>query len=120
MGRYEREKGARAEREFAEICRAAGFTEAHRAGQAMYQRGSEVADVEGLPFIHVECKAVERLNLRAAMEQSAKDAEDEGRGHLPIVAHKQRRRGWYITMRIADWLRIFKAALRGARQQAET
>ena len=112
MGRASREKGKRGEYAFAEFCREAGFTDARRCGQAKYQRGSEVPDVEGLPFIHVEVKNKERLNLREAMEQSERDAADEGRGKLPIVAHKQNRRPWYITMLAKDWIRIYKAALR--------
>ena len=115
MGRASREKGCRGERLWAAFCREAGFTDARRGGQ-LYQRGSELADVVGLPFIHQEIKFVEKLNLRAAMEQSIKDAADEGRGNLPIVAHKTSRKEWLVTMRAADWIRLFKSALRGARK----
>ena len=111
MGRASRTKGANGEREFAEYCRKQGFTEAHRGGQ-LYQRGSQIADVVGLPFIHQEIKRVEKLNLSKAMEQSAKDAAEAGRGELPIVAHRQNRRPWYITMLADDWMRIYKAALK--------
>ena len=62
----------------------------------------------GLPGIHQEVKFVERLNLRAAMEQSERDARDEGRGNLPIVAHKTSRKEWLVTMRAADWFRLFR------------
>lgn len=112
MGRYEREKGKRGELEWAAVCREAGFVNARRGGQAKYQRGSEVADCLGLPFIHQEVKNVERLNVRKAMEQSARDAKDEGRGFLPMVAHKANKKEWLVTMRGVDWLRILKAALR--------
>lgn len=112
MGRESRIKGANGEREFAAFCRDHGFKDARRGGQAKYQRGSELPDCLGLPFIHVECKRVERLNLAKAMEQSARDAEDEGRGNLPIVAHRQNRRPWYITMLAKDWFRIYAAALK--------
>jgi Holliday junction resolvase len=116
MGRASRTKGANGEREWAAFLREAGFTDAHRGGQ-LYQRGSTVADVEGLPFIHVEVKRQERLNLRAAMEQSMRDAADEGRGRLPIVAHRTNRKPWLVTMEGKDWIRLFKAALRGAKQR---
>ena len=52
----------------------------HRVGQMQYQKGSEAPDVAGLPGIHIECKNVERLNLRKAMEQSSEDAINEGAG----------------------------------------
>lgn len=79
MSRKSRTKGANGEREWAAFCREAGFTEARRGCQ-LYQRGSEIADVIGLPFIHQEIKRTEKLNLRAAMEQSIRDAQDAGRG----------------------------------------
>lgn len=116
MGRASREKGARAERAWAAFLREAGFEDARRGCQ-LYQRGSEIADCVGLPFIHQEIKHVEKLNVRAAMEQSKKDALDAGRGELPIVAHKTNRHEWLVTMTGADWIRIYKAALRGARSK---
>ena len=106
MGKRERDKGARGERLWRDMCRENGYL-AERGGQ-FHQRGSEVPDVLGLPGIHQEVKFVERLNLRAAMEQSERDARDEGRGNLPIVAHKTSRKEWLVTMRAADWFRLFR------------
>ena len=74
----------------------------------MYQRGSELADVVGLPGIHIECKFVEKLNIRKAMEQSQRDAEDEGKGNLPILAHKTSRRPWLVTMRAEDFFKLYR------------
>lgn len=74
----------------------------------MYQRGSELADVVGLPGIHVECKFVEKLNVRRAMEQSARDSQDEGAGNMPIVAHKTARQPFLITMLADDWFRLYR------------
>lgn len=111
MGRAENRKGADGEREWAALCREAGFTEARRGGQEMFQRGSERADCLGLPFIHQEIKRQEHLNIGKAIEQSVRDATDEGRGHLPIVAHRTNRRPWCVTMLAKDWFRIYKAAL---------
>ena len=75
----------------------------------MYQRGSELADVVGLPGVHQEVKFVERLNYRQAMEQSERDSIDEGAGNLPILAHKTSRKGWLVTMRAADWFKLYRA-----------
>ena len=111
MGRASRTKGTNGEREWAAFCREAGFTEARRGGQ-LYQRGSEIADVVGLPYIHQEIKRVEKLNIMRAMEQSIQDAQEAGRGELPIVAHRTNRKPWLVTMLAKDWIRIFKAALR--------
>ncbi len=106
MGRSQREKGARGERLWAAFLNDAGFTEARRGCQ-LYQRGSDIADVVGLAGIHQEIKFVEKLNVRAAMEQSERDA---GEGEFPIVAHKTSRKEWLVTMRASDWVTMYKAA----------
>ncbi len=106
MGKYSRDKGARGERMWRDVCRAEGY-DAERGCQ-FYDKGSDVADVMGLPGIHIEVKCVERLNLRDAMAQSTRDAESEGRGNLPIVAHKKNRMPWLVTMRAEDWFRIYR------------
>ena len=111
MGRYQREKGCRGERLWAAECQKAGFENVHRVGQQMYQTGAEVADVEGLPGLHQEVKFVERLNVRKAMEQSQRDAEDEGKGNLPILAHKTSRRPWLVTMRAEDFFKLYRVWL---------
>ena len=55
-----RAKGARGERELAEILRCYGFSA--RRGQ-QYRGGADSPDVMGLPGIHIEVKRVERLNI---------------------------------------------------------
>ena len=110
MGKASRDKGARGERLWRDVCREQGFENVERGCQ-LYQRGSEIADVVGLPGIHIECKFVERLNLRAAMEQSERDAKDSGQESMPIVAHKTSRKPWLVTMRAGDWFKLYKAYL---------
>ena len=105
MARSQRDKGARGERLWRDVCRAEGFPEVERGGQ-LYQRGSQIADVVGLPGIHIECKFVERLNVRQAMEQSERDTAP---GDLPMVAHKASRKEWLVTMRAVDWFKLYRA-----------
>ena len=107
MGKSQRDKGARGERLWRDMCREQGFENVERGCQ-LYQRGSEIADVVGLPKIHQEVKFVEKLNLRAAMEQSERDAREN---ELPMVAHKTSRKEWLVTMRAADWFAMYKAWL---------
>lgn len=106
MGLSQKQKGARGERLWAAECQKAGFSNVHRVGQLMYQTGADVADVEGLPGLHQEVKFVERLNVRAAMEQSERDAAP---GELPILAHKTSRKEWLVTMRGRDFLKLYRA-----------
>ena len=71
MGKSQREKGKRGERELAGRLRDHGYD--CRRGQQFCGISGD-ADVIGLPGIHIECKRVERLNLQEAMEQSKRDA----------------------------------------------
>lgn len=109
MGKSQREKGCRGERLWRDVCRAAGFEQVERGGQ-LYQTGREIADCIGLPYIHQEVKFQERLNLRAAMEQSERDTAP---GEFPIVAHKMSRKPWLVTMRAGDWLKMYRGYLDG-------
>ena len=79
----------------------------HRTAQYRGNTGA-AGDAEGLPGLHQEIKNVEHLNLRDAMEQSIHDAEAEGKGMLPIVAHKKNRLGWLVTMRAEDWFELYR------------
>jgi len=100
MGKSQRNKGKRGEREFAALCRQYGYD--CKRGQQYSGIGGE--DVVGLPNIHIEVKRVEKLNLLDAMEQSIRDAK----GRIPIVAHRRNNSMWLITMRADDWFTIYR------------
>ena len=100
MGKMSREKGKAGEREFAKLCRAAGY-DAHRGQQF---NGLDGEDVVGLPGVHVEVKRVERLDLYGALAQFKRDAH----GKKPIVAHRRNRSEWVVIQPAADWLEMYK------------
>lgn len=106
MGKFSREKGKRGEREFVNLCKKCGFENVRRPAQFCGKTG-EAGDVEGLKNIHVECKHVERLNLREAMEQSERDALANGGKDIPIVAHKKNGKPWLVTLSAEDFLYIY-------------
>lgn len=60
-----REKGKKGELELSRALKEHGYDT--RRGQ-QYCGSNGDADVIGLPYLHIECKRVEKLNLRAAME----------------------------------------------------
>lgn len=93
-----RAKGCRGEREWAQLCREHGYTEARRGQQ--YCGANGAADVVGIAGIHCEVKRVERLNIHDAMQQAVGDALD---GEVPVVCHRKDRTGWLVTMRAEDW-----------------
>lgn len=93
-----RQKGAAFERSIAKILRERGF-DARRGQQYSGLQGD--ADVIGLPGIHIEAKAVERLDLYGAYEQSTRDSRE---GEVPVVIHKKNRKQILITMSFSDFL----------------
>lgn len=101
MGKASREKGARGERELANILRQYGY-ETRRGQQFCGANGD--ADVVGLPGVHIECKRVEALNIYKAIEQAKNDARAE---ELPAVFHRRNGEGWLVTMPLACWMQIY-------------
>ena len=102
MGKTQREKGKRGERELAGVFREYGY-DARRGQQYCGAAGN--ADVIGLPGIHVECKRGEKLNLLDAVAQAVHDALP---GLLPAVFHRRDRCEWLVTMRLSDWIEIYR------------
>ena len=97
-----RQKGARFERQLANLLKEHGY-ECRRGQQYCGANGD--ADVVGLEGIHIEAKAVERLNIHEAMNQAINDARE---GELPAVFHKKNRQKILVTMTLEDWLEMYK------------
>jgi len=64
------------------------------------------ADVVGVPYLHLEIKRVQALNLDKAMEQSIRDARD---GEIPIVMHRKDKQPWRVTLGFEDFMKMFMA-----------
>jgi len=97
-----KQKGARYEREVSAALREYGYG-ARRGVQ--YQGGADSPDVLGLPGIHIECKAVEKLNLESAFEQARRDA---GKGNYPAVFHRRKFGKTKVTMELVDWINLYR------------
>ena len=102
MAKNSRAKGAAGERELSNILKEYGYQT--RRGQ-QYCGANGDADVVGLDGIHIECKRVERLNIDDAMAQAVADARE---GETPAVFHRKNRKGWLVTMRLDDWLKMYR------------
>lgn len=100
-----RDKGKRGELELARVLRGYGY-DARRGQQYSGLIGDP--DVLGLPGVHIECKRVERLNLTDAMIQAKRDARD---GEIPAVFHRRNREEWLVTMRLDDWVQMYREAM---------
>jgi len=103
----QRDKGARGEREAAkELSRLFG-REAHRGRQ--YQGGDDSPDVKvDIPGIHWEVKRIERLNLKAAMDQAIIDAriDDAPIPPVPVVLSRANDNPWILSVRLNDMPRL--------------
>jgi Holliday junction resolvase len=94
-------KGSQGEREFARLLREEGY-EARRGQQ--YAGSPDSPDVVGLPYVHLEIKRVERLNINDAMAQAKRDCGEL----IPIVAHRKNGKKWLITMEFDDWITLYR------------
>lgn len=97
-------KGARFERELAQMIRDHGF-DARRTAQYCGNTG-DASDVVGLPGIHIEAKHQEKMQLYKWMEQAVRDSD--GSGNLPAVFHRQNGQKTLVTMRFEDWMKLYK------------
>lgn len=100
MGKTSREKGKRGEREVANLLRSYGY-DAHRGVQ--YKGGKDSPDVVGLPYVHIEVKRTERLDLYGALAQSIADAG----GDMPIVIHRKNDCQWVVIQPFDDWIALY-------------
>ena len=104
MGKAERDKGKRGELLLRDVLRDHGLLSAERGQQR--HGGPDSPDVRGGPRgFHFECKFVQALNARKALEQAHDEAPP---GHIPIVAHKREREGWTATLDLDELLTLLR------------
>lgn len=58
----------------------------------------------GLPFVHIECKRVEQLNIDDALDQAKRDC---GEGRIPAVFHRKNHKPWKVTLDLSDFMAIY-------------
>tara|TARA_Y100000593_G_scaffold52472_1_gene98541 strand:- start:3753 stop:4094 length:342 start_codon:yes stop_codon:yes gene_type:complete len=104
-----RQKGKRGELAACKAWREEGW-EARRS-QQFCGRNGDAADilVENLPAnLHIEVKAVERLNIDDALDQASRDASP---GSTPIVMHKKNFTSWKVTLSFEDFCGLLRGDL---------
>lgn len=109
-----KQKGKRGELEIAHILQDYGFDCRRSQQYCGYADGD--ADVVGLPPIggkpvHIEVKRVESglKKMDEFMEQAIRDSKD---GEIPTVWHRRNNKPWYVTMRLEDWIDLYKCNLK--------
>lgn len=101
VGKMQRNKGKRGERELAGILRDYGYD--CRRGQQFCGANGD-ADVVGLPGIHIESKRTERLNLYDALAQATRDAR---KGEIPVIFHRRNNCEWVCILSLDDFMRLY-------------
>lgn len=99
-------KGADFERKLASIFRDYGY-DARRTAQYCGNTG-DASDVVGLPGLHIEAKHCEQMRLYDWMAQAKRDAEAGGKGNLPAVFHKKNYAEILVTMRLDDFMNLYR------------
>lgn len=106
IGKASKARGKRAELDLVHRLQSLGFPEARRTAQYCGKAGT--SDVVGVPGIHCECKAVERLNIWEALSQSERDSVADGKGDIPALFFKRNRSGWFVAMPLTDFVKLYK------------
>ena len=98
-----RAKGARFERTLASKLRDYGYN--CRRGQ-QFSGANGDADVVGLPGIHIEAKAREKMQLYDWIAQAKRDAA--GSGKIPAVFHKKNNAEILVTLELENFMEIYR------------
>lgn len=99
-----KDKGKRFELTVAHLFQDYGY-KAFRTAQYEGKTG-DCADVEGVPYIHIEAKAQEKMHLYDWIAQAVRDSQK--RGNKPVVIHKQNHKEVLVTMRFEDWIDLYR------------
>ena len=103
MGKMQREKGKRGEREVVDLIKRYGF-EARRGQQ--FKGGADSPDViHNIPNVFVEVKYREKFSLYPALEQAGEEA---ARINVPVVFHRRSGKPWVAILDARDFLSIME------------
>lgn len=102
-GKAAKDKGSRGERLLSAFLNSFGL---HTHRGYVHCGQSDLVDLLG---VHVECKFVERLNVRQAMEQAIREA-DKRKDGMPAVFWKVSRKPWLTIMLTEDWVKLYLMA----------
>ena len=106
MGKMQRDKGARFERIVASMFCDWGYP-AFRTAQFEGKSG-ECADVEGVPLLHIECKACERMELYKWLAQAERDNAASKHPQTPVVIHKANNKPILVSLKFDDFIQMYK------------
>ena len=100
-----KQKGKRYELEIAKYFKDLGFENARRSVQYNGKVEEGQADVVGVPFLHIECKHNESLNIEKALQQAIRDNGEKNR--IPVVIHRKNGEKSKVTMTLDDFSMLY-------------
>jgi len=104
VGKFSRDKGARWERDVANIFKeASGGGDDIRRSFGQYRKGSDAPDVYH-PIFNIECKVGKRINVLKALEQA--DSYKENKNKYSVAVCKLDRKEPFIAMYLKDFLKL--------------
>ena len=115
MSRTSQRKGRDGELELVHLLHSYGFENVRPGKPISY---GEEPDLLGLPGIHVESKRAEQIRLTEWMKQAERDSVKFHDG-LPAVFHRRNRQEWLCTMRLCDFMEVYKRAILGGYGRSE-
>lgn len=101
-----KEKGKKYELEVAKYFKECGF-DARRSVQYNGKVVEGQADVVGVPFLHIECKRNETLNIETALQQAIRDSKSSKKNELPVVIHRKNGEKSKVTMSLDDFVILY-------------
>ena len=102
MGAMQRNKGAAAEREVAEMFRAHGWLKANRRSTGEESQTEQGRDLKGTePF----CVQVQHAT-RTTPERKLSEAEVAADGQIPVAFIRRTRGTWMVCMKAVDWFNM--------------
>ena len=115
MGKMQREKGKRGEREAAGLIKRYGFKA--RRGQ-QFKGGAGSPDViHNIPGVFVEVKYREKFSIYPALEQAFDESADDD---VPVVLHRRSSKPWVAILRAEDFLQFMRKLEQASRRTVET
>lgn len=100
-----KDKGKRFELQVAHLFKDKGYSDARRTAQYCGNTGL-AGDVEGVPYLHIECKHQERMQLYEWIEQAKRDSSFNGK--LPVVIHKRNNCEVLVTTTFENFIKLYK------------
>ena len=100
-----RRKGKEAENELAKLLKTYGYNT--RRGQ-QYCGIEGDADVVGIDGLHIECKRTQQVRDEVFLQQAERDAKE---GEIPVVMYRRNHEEWKVTLRLEDFMTIYKSFL---------